>query len=223
MPPLLFTSSMASSAPICSRMPWRAQGPESGTTRAIFTSRGLCARARRGASTAAVPVSPILMAVRRPIGEGVVMRIVSLWLKGLWIALRGGQPQIRAADPIVGEQGFVRSLEDDVTGFQHVAVIRALERLGHALLHEENGQPVLAMDLRDALEDEIGHAGGEPHRRLVQHEEPRRASEPAADGQHLLLAARQLAGKLLGPLGEEGKQVWMRSSVCAHWVRPALG
>src|SRR5215470_15430146 len=145
MPPLLFTSSMASSAPICSRMPWRAQGPESGTTRAIFTSRGLWARARRGASTAAVPVSPILMAVRRPIREGVVMRVVSLWLK----VLRVGQPEIRAADPIVGEQGLVRSLEDDVTGLQHVAVIRALERLGHALLHEEDGQPVLAVDLRD--------------------------------------------------------------------------
>src|SRR5215471_3980075 len=115
MPPLLFTSSMAS-----------------------FTSRGLCARARRGASTAAVPVSPILMAVRRPIGEGVGMRVVSLWLKVLWIALRVRQPQIRAADPIVGEQGLVRPLEDDVTGFQHVAVIRALERLGHALLHEED-------------------------------------------------------------------------------------
>src|SRR5262249_22914332 len=165
MPPLLFTSSMASSAPICSRMPWRAQGPESGTTSAIFTSRGVCAPARRRASTAAALASPILMAVRRPIEEGMVIRVVSIWL---WV-LRVGQPQVRAADPIVSEQGLVRPLEDDVTGFQHVAVIRALERLGHALLHEEDGQPVLTMDLRDALEDEIGHAGGEPHRRLVPH------------------------------------------------------
>src|SRR5215472_9582489 len=171
MPPLLLTSSMASSAPICSRMPWRAHGPERGTTRAIFTSRGFCARARRGTSTAAVPASPILMAVRRPIDEGMVMRVISIWL---WV-LRVGQPEVRAADPIVGEQGLVRPIEHDMTRLQHVAMVRALERFGHALLHEEDGQPVLAVNLGDALEDQIGHAGGEAHRRLVQHQEPWRA------------------------------------------------
>src|SRR5262244_1884207 len=202
MPPLLFTSSMASSAPICSRMPWRAQGPESGTTRAIFTSRGFCARARRGASAAAVATSPVLMAVRRPINEGVVMRVVSIWL---WV-LRVGKPEVRAADPIVGEQGLVRPIEDDVTRLQHVAVVRALERFGHALLHEEDGQPVLAVNLGDALEDQIGHAGGEAHRRLVQHQEPWRAREPPADGQHLLFASRQRARQLAGALGEDGEQ-----------------
>src|SRR4029077_8935520 len=61
MPPALFTSSMAISAPICSRMPWRAQAPDSGTTRAIFTSFGACARARRVGSAAAAAVArPIL-------------------------------------------------------------------------------------------------------------------------------------------------------------------
>ena len=74
MPPALFTSSMAISAPICSRMPWRAQAPDSGTTKAILTSFGFCARARRVGSAAAAAVArPILMAVRRPIGSGVVM------------------------------------------------------------------------------------------------------------------------------------------------------
>src|SRR5260221_8059659 len=139
MPPLLFTSSIASSAPICSRMPWRAQAPDSGTTSAIFTSRGLCARARRGASTAAVPARPILMAVRRPIGESMLMPVLSLWLgvRGE-IALRFRQTEIRAAHTIVGQQGLVRPLEDDVARFQDVAVIRALQRLGHALLDQQD-------------------------------------------------------------------------------------
>src|SRR5262245_28435242 len=141
MPPLLLTSSMAISAPICSRMPWRAQAPDSGTTSAIFTSRGDCARARRGASAAAVPARPILRAVRRPSGEGVDMPVVPLWsgpaarIRG--VALRFRQAEIRAADPIVGEEGLVRPLEDDVARLQHVAVIRALERLGHALLDQQ--------------------------------------------------------------------------------------
>src|SRR5438552_346911 len=132
MPPLLFTSSIASSAPICSRMPWRAQAPDSGTTSAIFTSRGLCARAGRGASTAAVPARPILMAVRRPIGESMLMPVLSVVRSPWGTALRFRQTEIRAADTIVGQQGLVRPLEDDVARFQHVAVIRAFERLGHA-------------------------------------------------------------------------------------------
>src|SRR6516164_7935392 len=110
---------------------------------AFFASRGFCARARRGASAAAAPASPILMAVRRPIDEGVVMRVVSIWL---WV-LRVGEPEVRTADPIVGKQGLVRPIEHDVTRLQHIAVVRALERFGHTLLHEEDGQPVLAVDL----------------------------------------------------------------------------
>ena len=65
-------------------MPWRAQGPDSGTSSAIFTSRGFCARARRGASAAAVPARPSLMAVRRPNVEGVVIAVISLWLVIPW-------------------------------------------------------------------------------------------------------------------------------------------
>ena len=47
MPPALLMSSIAMRAPICSRMPWRAHGPDSGTSMAIFTSFGLRAGAAR--------------------------------------------------------------------------------------------------------------------------------------------------------------------------------
>src|SRR6266403_398563 len=178
MPPLLFTSSLASSAPICSRMPWRAHGPDSGTTSAIFTSFGFCARACRGASTAAAPARPILIAVRRPNVEGLLIPSSPVWsapqaVAGLGprrprrsdevvviplIALRFRQAEVRAADAIVGQQGLVRPLEDDVARLQDVAMIRALESLGHSLLDQENRQPVLALDLRDPVEDHIGVA-----------------------------------------------------------------
>src|SRR5262245_19834955 len=148
MPPPLFTSSMASSAPICSRMPWRAQGPDSGTTNAIFTSRGFCARARRGASAAAAPARAILIAVRRANGERMVIPVFSLVVGiPLMIALRVRQTEIRAAHPVVGQQGLVRPLEDDMAGLQHVAVVRALQGLGHALLVQEDGQAILPVDL----------------------------------------------------------------------------
>ena len=45
MPPASLTSSMASSAPSFSRIPERAHGPLRGTSMAILTSAGACARA----------------------------------------------------------------------------------------------------------------------------------------------------------------------------------
>src|SRR5689334_3786072 len=164
MPPALFTSSMAISAPICSRIPCRAHGPDSGTTRAIFTSFGVCARARRtGSAAAAVAARPILMAVRRPIfeGSGVVMRSPSL-------VSCFGQAQVRPAHPVVGQQGLVSPFQHDVPRLQHVAVVGALQRLGHALFDQEARDAVLPVDLRDAVEDGVGLAPGQSHRRLVQ-------------------------------------------------------
>src|SRR4029077_11817450 len=129
-PPLLFTSSIASSAPICSRMPWRAHGPDSGTTSALFTSLGFCARARRGASAVAAPASPILIAVRRPNGVSVLMPIISRVVAiPWWLLLRLRQAQVRASNAVVAEQRLVRPLENDVSCFEHVAMIRTLQRL----------------------------------------------------------------------------------------------
>ena len=46
----------------------------------------------------------------------------------------------------------------------------------------------------------------EPQRRLVEHDELRRAHEAAADREHLLLAARQRPGRLPAALGESREQ-----------------
>ena len=74
MPPAALTSSIAMRAPICSSSPLRAQGPESGTSMAIFTSDGFCARAVP--ASAAAPAR--LNAPRRPIAY--VSAIVSVSL-----------------------------------------------------------------------------------------------------------------------------------------------
>ena len=55
--------------------------------------------------------------------------------------------------------------------------------------------------------------GGEAHRRLVEQQEPRAGHQRPADGQHLLLAARQRAARLAcgapaaGEQGEDALEV----------------
>jgi hypothetical protein len=65
------------------------------------------------------------------------------------------------------------------------------------------------------LEDEEGR---QALRRLVEKKEAGIAHEGAADGQHLLLAARQLVGAVPSALVEPGKSSWTRSRV--HGPRP---
>ena len=199
MPPALLMSSIASSAPNFSRMPWRAHGPDSGTSMAIFTSFAAWARARRGAIAAAPVARPSPSAVRRPIVDTFVM---------VRSPLRScvGQSQIGTANPVVGEQCLIVAFQHDVAGFQHVATIRQFQRLGDTLFHQQDGDAILAMDLRDALEDGVGDRGCQAHRGFIQHQEARGAGEAAADRQHLLLAAGECAGELAGAFGQDGEQ-----------------
>ncbi len=53
-----------------------------------------------------------------------------------------------------------------------------------------------AVDLGQRLEDGGDQPGRDAERRLVEHEQARRAHQRAADGDHLLLAARQRADQL---------------------------
>ena len=98
---------------------------------------------------------------------------------------------------------LVAALEHDPAGFQHIAVVAGFERLGNALLDEQEGKPILAVERGDAVEDQVGDGGRQPHRRLVQQHQARRRGDAAADRQHLLLAARQRAGELVGGVRRE--------------------
>ena len=62
------------------------------------------------------------------------------------------------------------------------------------------------VDLLDRLEDLLDQDRREPERRLVEQQEPRPGHQRPADREHLLLAARQRAALLVGPLAEPREQ-----------------
>src|SRR5208282_1280642 len=198
-PPALLMSSIAISAPMRSSRPWRAHGPESGTMSATSTSlgwawAGACASVRRPSAPAAAAI-----AARN---SRLIVRVI---LFPPWATARS-HAEIDRSDAVILEECFARAGEDDSASLEHVAEVAGLHGLRHPLLDEQDSEPVLAMQLADALEDEIGDGGSEPHRRLVEHEEPRGRGQAAADRQHLLLAARERAGELAAPLGQHGEE-----------------
>ena len=77
----------------------------------------------------------------------------------------------------------------------------------------------------DRLEDLLDQHRGQPHRRLVQQQQARPGHEGAADGQHLLLAAREGA-RHLDPMRSwsRGKSANTRSmSAAIPRVGPQVG
>ncbi|MNV92028.1 hypothetical protein D3C71_1865780 [compost metagenome] len=90
--------------------------------------------------------------------------------------------------------------------FQHVAVLRDLQRLAHVLLHQEQGQAV-GVDGAQRTEDLLHDDGRKTHRRFVQQQQARLGHQGPADGQHLLFAARQVAGDAGDPFFQAREQV----------------
>ena len=70
------------------------------------------------------------------------------------------------------------------------------------LLDEQHGDAVDLVDLADDVEDLVDQEGREAETGLVEHQQLRLGHQRAGDGEHLLLAARQVAGLGLGALGE---------------------
>ncbi len=69
------------------------------------------------------------------------------------------------------------------------------ERHRGILLDEEDGG-ALAVDVADRLEDLLDQDGRQPHARLVEQQQARAGHQRPADGEHLLLAARERARDL---------------------------
>ncbi len=219
MPPALFTSSTAIRRPSRSRMPWRPRGRTAAPAgRSRPPSAPARERARHGRRAPAAPPS-----ARAP------SAVRSLCCHGCRSPLlrshRLAEPEIGPPDPVVRQQRLVRSVQHHPSGFQHVAVVGQFQRLGHALFHQQDGRARPRLWIcDDALEDRLGHRRRQAHRRFVQHQQPRRGGEAAADRQHLLLAARQRAGELAGPLRQDREQACGCAPMCAcHCARPAAG
>src|SRR5207244_12888491 len=118
---------------------------------------------------------------------------------------RPSQAQVGAPDVLVAEQLLAAADERHAAVLQHVPAAGEGQRLARVLLDQQHGRPG-AIDLADDMEDLLDDQGGQTERGLVQHQELRQRHERAADGQHLLLAARKGPGRLGHPLAEPWKQ-----------------
>src|SRR5262245_66468679 len=97
--------------------------------------------------------------------------------------------QIGLTHAVVGEQRLAGAAQRDAAVLQHVGGGRKLERDRDVLLDQETGQ-AFAVELANGAQHVLHDGGGGPERRLVEHDELGRAHQAAADGEHLLLAAR---------------------------------
>ena len=115
------------------------------------------------------------------------------------------QPEISLPHAVVGEQRCAGAGQRDAAVLQHVGVARELERDRDVLLDQHAGE-ALAVEVAHASQHALHDRRRQAQRGLVEHHQIRRAHQAAADGEHLLLAARQRAGGLRAPLGEHRKQ-----------------
>jgi len=93
-----------------------------------------------------------------------------------------------------------------MAGLEEIRAVGQLEGHGGVLLDEHDGEAParqLANGARDLAHDD----GGEAERRLVEEQALGLGHEPAPDGQHLLLAARERAAALLEALAEPRKEL----------------
>ena len=94
---------------------------------------------------------------------------------------------------------------DDGAGVHHIGAVRGGQRDMHRLLDHQHGDAALAQfgdDLIDLAHDQRRQA----ERRLVEQQQLRRRHQGAGDRQHLLLAARELAGLLAEALLQDREQ-----------------
>src|SRR5215472_3216328 len=121
-------------------------------------------------------------------------------------AASSAHPKIARLDLLVGEELRGASGVDDLAPAQDVGAVGHGEGEREVLLHEEDGKP-LALELADHPPHLAYEEGGETFRGLVQEEQVGIAHEGAPNGQHLLLAARQLVGPIAAALTQPGEEL----------------
>src|ERR1700682_97767 len=115
------------------------------------------------------------------------------------------RPQEGRLDLVVGEQFLAAALQRDLSRLEHVAAVGDAQRLIHVLLDEQHRHS-LSVDLPDGDENGLHQERRQSQRRLVEKEQARVGHQPARDGQHLLLAARERPGQLPDALAQAGKE-----------------
>src|SRR5579862_3606284 len=114
-------------------------------------------------------------------------------------------PEVAAADGVVGLKLGARAGERDVACLEHVAGVGGLQREVRVLLHDQDCEAFLFVQLADDPEQLRHQHGRQPERRLVQQQELRSEHERTRERQHLLLTAAQRPGLLTAALREPGE------------------
>jgi len=104
-----------------------------------------------------------------------------------------------------GAKVFAEAFHRDAAGLEHVRVVGDFEGEIGVLLDEQEGDSAIAVYLDNFFEDRADQTGREAEGGFVEHQEFRIAHQGAADGEHLLLAARKRAGDLFATLFQARK------------------
>src|SRR5262245_31141114 len=128
--------------------------------------------------------------------------------------------EIDAADVIVGGQVARGAGQRDAARLHHVAAVGHREREVRVLLDHGHGR-ALAADVRDDREDGLHDRRRQAERGLVEEDQAWPRHERSRDRQHLLLAARERAGGLALPLGQDGKVLRQARDVAPDLVAVA--
>src|SRR5688572_6302672 len=115
------------------------------------------------------------------------------WSNGMAATL---DPQVLVDDGVVCAQGGGGGLMTDGSLLHDVDAIADGQREGDVLLHEQDRHAFLVEDLDD-LAYLADHPRHEPLRRLVEQDDLRLEDHRPRDGEHLLLATRQRAARLV--------------------------
>src|SRR5712692_5593375 len=105
-----------------------------------------------------------------------------------------GEPEVELLDVLVGGEFLRLAVEHDPAIFHDIAVLDGRERDLRVLLREQHRHLLFAVEPADDLEDLLHEPRREPHGWLVEQHQLGPRHERAPDREHLLLAARDVAG-----------------------------
>src|SRR5262245_61122186 len=113
-----------------------------------------------------------------------------------------------AREPLlVGKKLRARTDPGNAAAVQDQGVLRDLERLLRMLLDQDDGQRLLLDQARKGFQQTFDDDRRETLERLVHEEQRGVAHQGTADGEHLLLAARDLVAHVAAPLRDAGEKV----------------
>src|SRR5438105_2529337 len=112
--------------------------------------------------------------------------------------------EVSLLDLGISPEGGTGAAQEDAPGLDDVSAVRDLERAQRVLLDQQN-RDAIVVDLLDDVEHGVHHLRREAQRGFVEQKELRLRQQAAGDGEDLLLATRELAGRKVPALAEDWK------------------